>query len=53
MHDKLVDAQRTDIPHTYTNIDISLYDREVIADKYSDRFLKQIKQHSKVKRVFD
>ena len=36
--DILVDAQRTEIPHTHRNIDISLYDREVIADKYSNRF---------------
>ena len=39
MHDKLVDAQRTEIPHTHRSIDVSLYDGEVIADKYSDRFL--------------
>ena len=39
MHDKLVDAQRTEIPDTHRSIDISLYDREFIADKYSDRFL--------------
>ena len=39
MHDILVDAQRTEITHTHTNIDTSLYGREVIADKYSDRFL--------------
>ena len=32
----LVDAQRTEIPHTHRNI--SLYDREVIAEKYSIRF---------------
>ena len=30
MHDILVDAQRTEIPHTHRTIDISLYDREVI-----------------------
>ena len=39
MHDILVDVQRTEIPHSHRNIDISLYDREVIADKYSNRFL--------------
>ena len=39
MCDKLVDAQSTEIPYTHRSIDISLYDREVIADKYSDRFL--------------
>ena len=32
MCDKLVDAQRTEIPHIHRSIDISLYDREVIAD---------------------
>ena len=39
MCDILVDAQRTEIPHTHRNINISLYDGEVISDKYSDRFL--------------
>ena len=39
MCDILVDAQRTEIPHTHRSIDISLYDREVIAGKYSNRFL--------------
>ena len=39
MCDILGDAQRTEIPHTHISIDISLYDREVIADKYSNRFL--------------
>ena len=36
MHEILVDAQRTEIPRTHRNI--SLYERDVIADKYSDRF---------------
>ena len=35
----LVDTQRTEIPCTHIDIGISLYDREVIADKYSSRFL--------------
>ena len=39
MHDILVDAHRTEIPHTHRSIDRSLYDREVIAYKYSNRFL--------------
>ena len=48
-----MDAQRTEIPHTHRNIDISLYDREVIADKYSSRFLYQthnFPQEAKVQR---
>ena len=39
MQDILVDAQRTEIPHTHRNINMSLYDKKVIADKCSDRFL--------------
>ena len=36
MRDILVDAQRTEIPYTHRSIDISLYDGEVIANKYSE-----------------
>ena len=38
----LVDAQRKR-SHTYTYV--CLYDKEGIADKYSGRFLEQIKMH--------
>ena len=38
MCDILMDAQGKEIPHTY----ICLYDREVIADKYSGRFLHKL-----------
>ena len=45
----LVDAQRTDIPYT---LDISLYNKEVIAKKYSSRFLEPIEQYDITSKRF-
>ena len=38
--------------HTHRNIDISLYDKKVIAKKYSGRFLEQIKQCSITSKMY-
>ena len=43
----LVDAQRREIPHAHRSIDISLYDREVIAD--SVKFLYKLNSAVKSK----